>query len=72
MCINMCAGGTLFGGHVHAEDDIVLRTDAQVLSDGAELRADVFAQDVRCAGGGREQACQDRPIMTRGEKRQPN
>lgn len=42
----------------------MLRADAQVLSDGAELRADVLAQDVGGARGGREQTRQDGPIRT--------
>lgn len=44
---------------LHAEEDVVLRTDPQVLSDGAELGANVFAEDVRCTRGGREQSRQD-------------
>lgn len=48
----------------------MLRADAQVLSDGAELRADVFAQDVGGARGGREQTRQDGPIRAR-ENTQP-
>lgn len=40
---------------------IVLWTDTQVLPDGAELRADVFAQDEGCARGWREQTSQDGP-----------
>lgn len=46
---------------LHAEEDVVLRTDPQVLSDGAELGANVFAEDVRCTRGGREQSRQDWP-----------
>ena len=45
----------------HAEEDVVLRAEAQTLSDGAELGPDVFAHDVGRAGGRREQTRQDRP-----------
>ncbi len=45
--------------YVHAEQYIVLRTDAQILTDGAQFSADVFAEDVGGARGGWEQARQD-------------
>lgn len=47
--------------YVHAEKYVVLGTDAQVLSDGAQLSADVLPEDVRRSGGGWEQPCQDGP-----------
>lgn len=40
---------------------IVLWTDTQVLPDGAELRADIFAQDEGGTRGWGEQASQDGP-----------
>lgn len=40
---------------------IVLWTDTQVLPDGAELRADIFAQDEGCTRGWGKQASQDGP-----------
>lgn len=43
----------------HVKQHIVLRTDPQVLPDGAHLGANVFPQDVGGAGGGREQPSQD-------------
>lgn len=43
----------------HAEEDIVLGTDPKAPPNGAQLRADVSAQDVGSARGGWEQACQD-------------
>lgn len=45
----------------HAEENVVLRTDAQALSDGAQLRADVPTQDEGGAGGWREKTRQDGP-----------
>lgn len=45
--------------YVHAEKYIVLGTDAQILSDGAQLSADVLAEDVGCTRGGWKQPCQD-------------
>ena len=56
---------------VHAEQDVVLGTDSQVLANGAELRADVLSQDVGGARGGREQAGQDRPIRDRTKTQRP-
>lgn len=45
--------------HIHAEKHIVLGADPQVLPDGAELRADVLAEDVGSTRSGWEQAGQD-------------
>lgn len=45
----------------------MLRADAQVLADGAELGADVLPQDVGRPRGGREQARQDGPIRGGGQ-----
>lgn len=47
----------------------MLRADAQVLADGAELGADVLPQDVGRPRGGREQARQDGPIRGGGGQR---
>lgn len=47
----------------------MLRADAQVLADGAELGADVLPQDVGRPRGGREQARQDGPIRGGGQRR---
>lgn len=52
----------------HAEEDIVLRTDSQTLSDGTQLRPDVSAQDVGSTRGGREQTSQDGPARLRHEE----
>lgn len=43
------------------KEHIVLWTDTQVLPDGAELRADIFAQDEGCTRGWGEQPSQDGP-----------
>ncbi len=51
----------------HAEEDVVLWTDAQTLSDSAQLSPDVSAQDVGRARGRREQTGQDGPTETRGD-----
>lgn len=48
--------------YVHAEKYIVLGTDAQILSDGAQFSADVLAEDVGCTRGGWKQSRQDWPI----------
>ena len=42
----------------------MLGTHSKALTDGAQFGADVFAQDVGGARGGREQACQDGPRIT--------
>lgn len=39
----------------------MLWTNTEALSDGAQLRADVFPHDVSGAGGRREEARQNRP-----------
>lgn len=46
----------------------MLGTDPQAPPDGAQLRADVTAQDVGSARGGWEQACQDGPVDQGGEQ----
>lgn len=46
---------------LHAEENIVLRTDAQTLSDGAQLGADVSTKDEGGAGGWRKKTSQDGP-----------
>lgn len=56
--------------YIHAEQNIVLRTDSQILSNGTKFRANVFAQDVGCTRGGWEQSCQDGPIRKWAEKHQ--
>lgn len=45
----------------HAEEDVVLRTDSQTLSDRTQLSPDVSAQDVGRTRGRREQTGQDGP-----------
>lgn len=49
------------GCYSQVKQHIVLWTDTQVLPDGAELGADVFAQDEGSTRGWREQASQDGP-----------
>lgn len=49
----------------------MLRTDAQTLSDGTQLRPDVFAQDVGRPRGGREETCQDGPAVGTGGQKGP-
>lgn len=48
-------------GHLHAEENIVLRTNAKALPDSTKLWLDVFTHDVRCAGCWWKQASQDGP-----------
>lgn len=45
----------------HAEEDVVLWTDSQTLSNGTQLSPDVSAQDVGGTRGRREQTGQDGP-----------
>lgn len=45
--------------HVHAEQNVVLRTDSQILPDGAQFGADVLAEDVGGSRSGRKQPSQD-------------
>lgn len=45
----------------HAEENVVLWTDSQTLSDGAKLGPDVSAQDVGSSRGRREEAGKDGP-----------
>lgn len=45
----------------HAEEDVVLWTDSQTLSDGTQLSPDVSAQDVGGTRGRGEQSGQDGP-----------
>lgn len=47
--------------NIHAEENIVLWTDAQTLPDGTQLGPDVPAQDEGSAGGWRKEAGQDGP-----------
>lgn len=49
------------GADSHAEEDIVLGTDAQALPDGAQLRPDVSPEDEGGAGGWREETGQNGP-----------
>lgn len=44
---------------IHAEQDVMLRTDTQVLANGVQVCADVFALDVRSARGWWKQAGED-------------
>lgn len=46
---------------LHAEEDVVLWTDSQTLSNGTQLSPDVSAQDVGSTRGWREQTSQDGP-----------
>lgn len=57
--------------YVHAKKHIVLGAHAQILPDSAEFTANVFAENVGCAGGGREQPCQDRPTRNKQETQKP-
>lgn len=48
--------------NIHAKKNVVLGTHAEVLSNGAQLGTDVFAEDVGRARGRWKQARQDRPF----------
>lgn len=49
----------LWFAYIHAEKHVVLGADTQVLSDGAQLAADVLAKDVGSARSRWEQTCKD-------------
>lgn len=51
----------VFGGIIHAKEDVMLRTHAQVLTYSVQIGADVFALDISSARGWWEQASEDRP-----------
>lgn len=62
MLVSVIEGSLFTTLHIHAKKNIVLGTHAEVLSNGAQFGADVFAEDVGRARGGWKEACQDGPF----------
>ncbi len=56
--------------YILLKEDVVLRAHSQRETDGVHVRADVFAIDGGCPGGGREHTCQDGPGRKRSTVRE--